>query len=122
MFSIYRISILVSGILWLSGFLSMNQNCFKIYSSLGKAFKKGLALEIVPRLLFNLIPKSMTTKQIYNLLKDVSEGYVTPERALTQLCKDDKQTKPKMGNIEACFQEAAMDHMFNELNDFEQGI
>ena len=64
----------------------------------------------------------MTTKQIYNLLKDVSEGYVTPERALTQLCKDDKQTKPKMGNIEACFQEAALDHMFNELNDFEQGI
>jgi|TARA_R100000084_G_scaffold109169_1_gene74373 hypothetical protein len=37
----------------------------------------------------------MTKKQIYNLLKDVSEGYVTPERALTQLCKDDKQTKQK---------------------------
>ena len=64
----------------------------------------------------------MTVKQTYNLLKDVSEGYVTPERALTQLCKDDIETKPKMGNIETCFEEAAMDHMFNELNDFEQGI
>jgi hypothetical protein len=64
----------------------------------------------------------MTVKQTYNLLKDVSEGYVTPERALTQLCKDDIETKPKMGNIETCFEEEAMNHMFNELNDFEQGI